>query len=94
MRPDRTRLVLALLLPVAAAFGQLQVHKEAPPPLTLRVEDLCTATITSPEALTVYAEGVATEETRGLEIGRVKTKPFELKPGMNSYRAGNVPPIK
>jgi len=94
MKPVRASLVLALLLPVAAAFGQLQdVHKETPPPLTLRVEDLCTVTITSPEAMTVYAKGVATEEARG-DIGRVTTNPFELRPGINSYDAGHIPPIR
>jgi hypothetical protein len=94
MRPDSARFVLALLLPLAAAVGQLQVHKEVPPPLTLRVEDLCAVTITSPEELMVYAEGVATDETRGLDVGRAKTTPFGLKPGMNRYDAGHIPPIQ
>lgn len=95
MKPIRASLLLALLLPLAAVFGQLQdVYKEVPPPLTLRVEDLCAVNITSPETMTVFTEGVATEETRGLDIGRLKTRPFELRPGTNSYRAGNVPPIQ
>jgi len=95
MKPVRASLLLALLLPMAAAYGQLQdVHKEVPPPLTLRVEDLCAVNITSPEAMTVFATGVATEETRGLDIGRVTTHPFELQPGINSYDAARIPPIQ
>jgi len=92
MRPVSTRIVLAMLLPMAAVFGQLEVHKGIPPPLTLRVEDLCTVTITAPAPMEVWVKGEATEETHGV-IGRVTTKPFGLQSGINRYDVGNVPPI-
>jgi hypothetical protein len=93
MKPVSARVVLAMLLPMAAVFGQLQVHKEVPPPFTLSVEDLCAVTITSPEPLTVWVRGEAAEETHG-PIGRVTTNSFELQPGINSFDAGHIPPIE
>ncbi len=84
--------LLTFFLLGGQALAQVTIKKEAPKPFKLTIEDCISATITSPEAMTVYLIGTATEAKEGL-IAKVTTEKFEIKPGVNRYSAANIPPI-
>ncbi|MEJ2356400.1 MAG: hypothetical protein P8Y62_11010, partial [candidate division WOR-3 bacterium] len=72
--------------------SQITIKKDLPRSLEINIEDCLTATITSPEPMTVYMVAMATERGKGL-VAKITTGKFEIKSGINRYNASHIPPI-
>ena len=83
---------LTFFLFVGQSFARVTIKKDIPKSLELNIEDCLSATITSPEPMTVYMTGTATEAGKGL-IAKATTHNFEIKPGINRYNSEHIPPI-
>ena len=83
---------LAFFLLGENVFAQVTIKKNVPRPLEFNIEDCLIATITSPEPMTVYMIGMATEAGKGL-VAKVTTEKFEIKSGINRYDASHIPPL-
>ncbi len=83
---------LAFFLLGGQVFAQVTIKKDVPRPLELNIEDCLIATIKSPEPMTVYLIGMATEAGKGL-VAKVTTDKFEVKSGINRYDASHIPPL-
>jgi len=86
------RLFLAFFLLGGQVLAQVTIKKDVPRSLELNIEDCLIATIKSPESMTVYMVGTATEAGKGL-VAKVTTRKFEIKSGINRYDAAHIPPI-
>jgi hypothetical protein len=85
-------LFLAFFLLGGQLLAQVTIKKHVPRSLDLNIEDCLIATITSPEPMTVYMVGTATEIGKGL-VAKVITRKFEIKSGINRYDAAHLPPV-
>ena len=72
--------------------SHITIKKDLPRSLEVNIEDCLTATITSPEPMTVYMVAMATERGKGL-VAKITTEKFEIKSGINRYNASRIPPI-
>jgi hypothetical protein len=73
-------------------LAEVTIRKDVPRVLELNIEDCLTATINSPETMTVYMVGTANEAGKGL-IAKVTTHKFEIRSGVNRYNSAHLPPI-
>ena len=85
-------LFLAFFLFVGQVLAEVTIKKDMPRSLELNIEDCLSATIISPESMTVYMVGTAIEAGKGL-IAKATTHKFEIKSGINRYNSEHIPPI-
>ncbi len=94
-KPDKSPIFLFFLvffLLGGQVLAEVTIKKDVPRSMELNIEDCLVATITSPEPMTVYMVGTATEAGKGL-VAKVTTRKFEIKEGVNRYNSAHIPPI-
>jgi hypothetical protein len=86
---------MVMILTTGAVQAQpiVKVTLLAPPPFTLRLENLTSLRIdnTGRDPIEVVAEGTVTDARTGLLVARARTARFTLQPGTNIFTSANAP---